>query len=207
MKNSGFAAATLVLISACGGGGGDSGGSASAAAPAPTTQLAAYIGNWASDCYDHAIDSAAISRPAGSSDSITISFKTDYYVNANCTGNIIGTETQSADATATYAGTVDSSIVFTQGAAAIPAKVDKVIASLPAHTVSITGTGVVHTVTNGQAQWCMDYGNGSSICINDEGTRPATSGVAGGLYLQAGVLYELTPSGSLYVVNERFNKK
>lgn len=203
MKTAALATALIcALLTGCGGG-----GDSSSAAPAPTAQLSSYLGNWASDCHDHAIDSVAISRPAGSIDSITVSYKTDYYVNANCTGNILGTETQSTDATATYVGAVESSIVFTQGASAVPATVDKVTASLPQHTISVVGAGVTHTVVNGQAQWCMDYGNGNSICINDDGTRPAQNGTAGGLYTQNGLLYELMPIGSIYQVNGRFNKK
>lgn len=206
MRNILVAAAGALILTACGGGGGTSGTSTTPVATTPAPQLASYIGNWASSCYNHAIDSAAITRTPGTTDSLTIAFKTDYYINANCTGNIVATWTQGANATAVYSGTVDSSIVFTPGAAAVAAKVDKVTATMPQTTASVTGTGVVHTVVNGQAQWCINYGNGNTNCIKDEGTIAPTS-QPGGLYLQGNVLYELVPSGSIYTVNEAFNKQ
>lgn len=168
-------------------------------------KLAGYVGTWSGDCSDHAIDNATITSP--SNNTITIAMRTDYYAGVNCTGAIIATETEGADVTATYVETIDLSIVFTQGSAATPAKVDKITASLPQHTRSISGTAVTHTVQNGQAMWCIDFGGGNQSCIWDEGTYPAQSGVTGGLYLQNNFLYELSPSGSLYVVNERFTKK
>jgi hypothetical protein len=163
------------------------------------------VGNWSADCNNHQIDSATISSP--SANTLTIKTQTDYYAAANCTGAIVATETESADITATYVDTVDSSVVFTNGATATPTKVDRVTASAPQRNRLITGTAVNHVVVNGQAQWCINYGGGSQTCIMDDGTYAAQSGVSGGLFLQNNVLYELSPSGSLYVINERFNKK
>jgi hypothetical protein len=210
MKKSMLAVVVLAGLSACGGGGGgggDSGNGAPPVQPAPVFPLSAYIGTWAGDCADHEIDTVTVTRPAGSSDTISLDIKTEYFSAANCTGTILATETQSAGASATYAGTIDSSIVFTQGATAVAAKVDRVTASLPQHTRSIVGPGVVHTVVNGQAQWCIDYGGGSSTCIRDDGTYPAQTGVAGGLHTRGNEFFELSPSGSVYVVNQRFTKK
>lgn len=198
--------ALAACLSACGGGGG-SAGSGGATLPAQTMQLGAYLGTWGSDCASHGVDTVVISRPAGSTDSITIAFRTDYYANADCSGGVVATWTQSADVTATYAGTADTSIVPTPGAASVAATVDKVTVSLPQHTATVTGPNVVHTITNGQAQWCINYANGDSTCIKDEGTYPAQSGVAGGLYLQGNTLYELVPSGTQYAVDERFTRK
>lgn len=201
MKRFALLAVVGTLVSACGGGGG---GDNPTTPQAPTNKLAAYVGNWSADCSDHQIDNVAISSPTANT--LTINVRTDYYAAANCTGAIVATETETADVTATYVDTVDSSIVFTPNATATPAKVDRVTASSPQHSRSITGTAVSHVVVNGQAQWCIDYGT-SKTCIMDEGAFAAQSGVSGGLFLQNNILYELAPNGSQYVVDERFNKK
>lgn len=209
MKKFVFAAAVALMVSACGGGGGDGGNPNSpvATAPAaPAAQLAGYLGTWAADCDGREQDVATITRPAGSTDSIAIAFKTEYYAGLNCTGNIVATWTQSADVTAVYDGAIDSSIVFAAGAAAVSAKVDKVKVTLPAHTQSVVGPNVIHTVKNGRAQWCIDFGGGNSTCIYDDGAQPAAS-TSGGLYLRGNELFELTPSGSVYVANERYVRK
>jgi hypothetical protein len=192
----------VAVLSGCGGGGG--GGSNTAPAPAvATSPLDAYAGTWASACADHAVSTLVIARSAGTADAITVGNKTDYYANADCTGSIVGTVTQSADATATYNGTVDASITPAPGAAAISVKVDKLTASLPQHTLSVTGSGVTHTT----GQWCIAYANGTNTCIKDEGTYPAQNGVAGGIALQGNTLYDLTASGSSWVVDGVFTKK
>ena len=122
---------TVAVLSGCGGGGGGGGTTAASPPAATTSPLDAYAGTWASACADHAVGTLVIARSA---DTITVGNKTDYYANADCSGAIVGTVTQSADATATYTGTVDASITPTPGAAAIPVKVDKLTANLPAHT-------------------------------------------------------------------------
>jgi hypothetical protein len=207
-----LAAFAALTLSGCGGGGGNPGSTGATGTPLPTgstsaAQLDAYLGTWASDCTDHAVDTATIARAAGTPATISIAIKTDYYTGANCSGSIVGTLTASADATATYDGTVDAAIVFTPGAAAVAAKVDKVVAGLAQHTASVSGTGVTHTTVNGQPQWCIDFGGGSTTCLKDEGSYPAQTGIAGGLYIQGNTLYELVPSGSIYNVDERFTRR
>jgi len=211
MKQIILAALAAMALAACGGGGGGSGTTAPAPAPAPVTpppvsQLAGYVGAWVSACDGRELNSVTVTRASGSADAIVISYKSDYYANLNCTGNVVATWTQSADATAVYAGSVDASIVFTPGTNATAARVDKVTATLPAHTESVVGSNVTHTVRNGQAMWCIDFGGGSSSCSYDQGAQPAQT-VAGGLYMRGNELFELSPSGSTYVVNERFTRK
>lgn len=111
--------------------------------------------------------------------------------------------TQSADASATYTGTMDASNTPALGAAAIPVKVDKLTANLPQDTLSVAGSGVTHTT----GQWCIAYPNGTSTCIKDEGMYHAQNGVAGGLALQGNTLYDLTTSGASWAVDGVFTKK
>jgi hypothetical protein len=199
MKHLFIAGVIAAGLSACGGGGGDV--SSPPVASTPATPLSAYIGNWVSSCNVHQIDSRTITRLPGTAASISIAQKVDYYANHNCTGAVVGTWTQSADVTAVYADTVASSIVFNEGSAATPARVDKVIATLPQHTWSVTGTGVAYTVGGGVAQWCIQYMDGDSSCVVDSGAAPAAVVNPAALYLQGDVLYELRWNGSAYSVN------
>lgn len=208
MKHVCLAALAALVLAACGGGGGGSGDTNTPppVGNVPTPQLGAYIGTWVSACYERELNTVTITRASGSTDAIVIAYKSDYYANLNCTGNVVATWSQSADVTAVHAGSVDSSIVFTSGASPTPARVDKINATLPAHTQSVVGNNVTHTVQFGQPQWCIAYSDGSSTCIQDRGAQPAQT-VAGGLYLRGNEMFELSPSGSTYVVNERFTRK
>jgi hypothetical protein len=204
MKHWAVIGATAVALCGCGGGGGGS----TAAPPAATASpLDAYAGTWGSACADHAVGTLVVARAAGTTDTITVANRTDYYANADCTGSIVGTVTQSADATATYGGTVDASIVPGPRAAAVSVKVARLTASLPQHTLAVTGSGVTHTTATGQAQWCIAYANGTSTCIRDEGTIPAQTGLAGGLAVQGSTLYDLTANGTSWNVDGVYTKK
>lgn len=204
MKRLFIAGVIVAGLSACGGGGN---ASTAPVAATPATPLSAYIGNWASSCHMHQIDSRTIARTPGTTDSISIAYQTDYYVNHDCTGAVIGTWTQSANVTAVYSGTVESSIVFTEGSAAVAHSVDKVIARLPQHTWLVTGTGVVHLVADGEAQWCIEYIDGDGSCIADSGTSPAAAFSLEALYLEGNALYELMWNGSSYSANEALNRQ
>lgn len=199
-----LAAAAITMTMAGCGGGGDSTGTTS---PAPTTQLAAYVGTWSTTCSNHRTDTIAVGRPAGSTDLVTVAYRTDYYLGADCSGPVLATVTQSADATATFAGSVDASIVPTPGAAPITVRVDKVTASVPSYTLNVTGSGVVKTVVNGTTQWCVNFGNGGTSCIEDKGTYDAQTNVAGGIAIQGNTLYDLDASGPGWSVDEIFIRK
>jgi hypothetical protein len=212
MKHACLAGALLLALSACGGGGGDTQNSSAtppvSTTPAtPATPLAAYIGKWATSCAFHAIDTATITRAPGASEAISIAYQTDYYSNADCTGAVLGTFTQGASATAVYGGTVDAPAVLTEGAAPVVVQVDKVTTTIPPHTWTVTGTGVVHRVVNGYAEWCIDYANGDGACIADAGENAAGTVNPMGLTMQGNVLYELRSNASLYLVNKAFQRQ
>lgn len=212
MKKLIFAGAVAALVSACGGGGGGGGspngaiGSGSGAStPAPVNRLAPYVGTWASDCSDHGIETATITSP--SDNTLKIAVRTEYYKTANCTGAVIATESDGMDVTAIYVDTVDASVVLGRGTPAVTAKIQKITANKPQATRTVTGTGVTRVVQGGKAQWCIVFDGGSSTCIVDDGPQPAESGVAGALYLQGNILYELVPNASLYEAYGRYIKK
>jgi hypothetical protein len=203
MKNALMISALCGVIAGCGGGG----DSPMDTAPVVVERLASYIGSWSSECAAHEIDSSTIVRTPGTTDSVNISNKTDYYSGANCTGTILGTSTDSATFTAKYVTTVNSSVVLTTGSAAVPTTLDQVTASRTQGAQTVSGPGVVRTVKNGQSQWCIDFGGGNSTCITDMGTQPAQSGASGGLFLQGSNLFVLSPSGNIYTVDSKLTKK
>lgn len=203
ISRTGCAALTAAaVLSGCGGGGDGAGTSAPAA-----TRLAGYVGTWSTACSNHRMDTIVVGRPAGSTDSVTVAYRTDYYLGTDCAGPILATITQSADATATFTGSVDASIVPTPGAAPIAVRVDKVTASVPAYTLNVTGSGVVKSVVNGTTQWCVNFGNAGSSCIEDKGTYAAQNNVAGGIAIQGNTLYDLNADGAAWTVDEIFTRK
>lgn len=213
MKNV-FVSTVFVCLAGCGGGGGSAPTTAGvpatspqAQSPAVTERLASYIGTWSSDCLNHELETASIVRTPGTTDSINISLKTEYFSAANCSGSLLATETDTGVFTAKYVATVNSAIVFAPNASAVPANVDQVTASRTQSRKSVIGSGVVHTVKNGQAQWCIDFGGGNSTCVWDMGTEPAQSGATGALFIQGSDLYVLSPSGSVYAVDSKFKRK
>jgi hypothetical protein len=210
MKHIFLAGALLLALSACGGG--DTPNSAVTppvpATPAtPATPLATYIGTWATSCNFHAIDTATITHAPGGSEAIAIADRTDYYSNADCTGTILGTWRRSASATAVYGGTVDASVVLTESAAPVPARVDWVMTTLPVHTWLVTGQGVKYTVVNGYAQWCIDYANGDGSCIADPGTVSGGTVYPAGLTMQDNVMYQLRSDAPQYHVLKAYQRQ
>jgi len=196
--------ALALLLAACGGGGGHP-GSTNDTVGSGTANLDVYVGTWTSACASHAIDTAVIARAAGPANTLTIAVTTQYYASTECTGNVVATQTWSDAATATWTGTVTSSIVPGPGLAPLPATVDKVTAQLPQRTVTLTGSFVSRKTIDGQANWCIDYGGGS-VCVPDR-LYMAEAAPFDGLVVQGSDLYEVKANGSNYDAVERLTKQ
>jgi hypothetical protein len=207
MRNGICTAALAACLSACGGGGGNPG--STGAPPTPPVSgggnLDAYVGTWTSACASHAIDTAVIARAAGTSNGLTIAVTTSYYANTACTGDVIATQVWSAATTATYVGTIASSITPTAGAAPVSASVDKVTAQLPQRSVTLTGTFVSHRIIDGQPNWCVDYAGGS-VCVPDR-LYDAQPAPFDGLAIVGSDFYEVKSNGVNYDAVERFTKR
>ncbi len=197
-------AALALLLAACGGGGGHP-GSTNDTVGSATANLDAYVGTWGSSCASGATDTVVIARAASPANTLTIGLTTQYYANTGCTGDVIATQTWSDAATATWTGTVTSSIVPGPGLAPLPATVDKVTAQLPQRTVTLTGSYVSRKTIDGQANWCIAYAN-SSVCVPDR-VYAAQAAPFDGLALQGSDLYEVKSNGVNYDAVERFTKK
>jgi hypothetical protein len=213
MKSIIFVTTLSVMLAACSGGGGGSGGgsdtgSSNTPAPQPVAaqQLSSTIGTWAADCSEHELEYATITR--ASDDTVKIASKIDYYSGANCTGTIVGTQTDTGDVSVTYAGTADASVTLAPGTSgsASAVKVDRFAATVPAYSVTVAGSGVTRATKDGMPQWCMRFGDEGELCIHDDGTRQASTS-SGALYVQGNQIYMLSADGAGYKVDQRMTRK
>lgn len=186
-----------MALAGCGGGGGAS------AAP-EITRLAPYIGSWSEGCDNHDLATVVIART--SADTINFTATHQFYSNANCTGTVVGTETNTAKVTMAYTGAADTSIDYGQGSRAEAAKIDVVTARRSQGVATVTGPGVVRTVKNGQEQGCMSFADGDEICLMHDGVIPADGPLSFGLYASGNNMYILSGNSSVSVVNQRLTK-
>lgn len=174
---------------------------------ASSHKLAAYLGSWSAPCDWYSMDSIAVTALPDTADTAQIAIKTEYFATPTCEGPVVATMTMSAGLVAVHTGTASTSIVYSEGTAAVPATVDLMSITLPAHTTSVTGTAVTHTVINEEAQWCVDLGGGNSSCIQDMGLVPAQGPETGAMYVNGNKLYLLSPVGSIYYADETYTRK
>jgi hypothetical protein len=218
MKRIIFIATLSAMLTACSGGGGGGGASAgttvasagntstnSAAMPAVAARkLDAYIGTWAADCSNHEIEYATITRLAD--DMVKVSSKVDYYDGADCTGSIVGTQTDTGDFPAQYAGTADATVALPPSTTAATVKADRVTMTVPAYSLTVAGPGVTSVTKDGAPEWCMDFGNGDSTCVHNDGVHEGTTS-NGALYVQDNQMYVLSANGSGFTVDQRMTRK
>lgn len=211
MKNTTFTVPLFcaIVLAACGGGGSSSSPTTNPITQQPViaSKLAAYAGSWVAACDGHELTSLTVNETSGATDTITIIPKTEYFLESGCSGTVVATETQSANYTMAYKGTADAGVVFSQGASSITTKIELVTLSAPALSVSITGSGVVHTINNGQAQWCMSFAGGNSSCVMDEGLEPAVPQTDVAMHVSGNKLYLLTPNGNIYAADEVYTRR
>lgn len=195
--------ACCAALGACGGGG-DS-GSGDTVYPAPAgSRLGAYLGTWASACSGNQVDTATITRTSDTG--IRIAGKTEYFAQADCSGQAAATVTRTADTSASYRDSIDAGVVLQPGAPAVVVRIDRVSATLPQHVLAVNGPGVMRQTVGGQPQWCIVLAGGLSSCLPDPGTVPAASSDAA-LYASADTLYELAPQGGGYAVTQRYTRR
>lgn len=192
----GAALSAALALTGCGGGS-DGSDTASSA-----NYFAAYNGTWSSDCADHAKDVATITSI---DKTLTIATTTNYYDAADCTGAVVATGTSSAPLTGVSTGTASAVVVLPPATTASTIVVEKITATYPQRTQTITGTGV-YTTTNsaGIAQVCVKYTNNLSTCI-PSGAQTTASAQAG-VYVAGSDLYLLASVVGSYGVSEHFTK-
>jgi FKBP-type peptidyl-prolyl cis-trans isomerase FkpA len=206
-----------LCLGACGGGGGGSGGSASTSTasvnppvsvtppPAPTT-LASYVGTWYGPCLGRVQDTARLTPAAGGANAVQLNLVRNFHASDNCSGDVAGAETLSADFSLAYGSTTTAGAILSTGAAATQVPLDLVTISIPAYTRTRSGPAVT-TSTNaaGVRTWCIAYADGP-LCSTDAGPQPAATAAAA-LTLDKGDLVMLSPTGSGYAADARYTKE
>lgn len=172
-----------------------------------TSKLAAYLGTWAGPCDMYSKDSVVITESPGSANTVFIKPVSEYYDTPTCDGPVIATLTLSADVVAVHTGTANTSAVFDEGGPIVPATVDLISVTMPGHTMSVTGPNVVHTVVDGDAQWCVDMSEGFTSCIMDPGFTPAQGPESGGLHVSGNTMYVMSLVGNIYMADETYTRK
>jgi len=191
-------ATSAALLAGCGGGGSNS----DSVQPAGQA-LAGYVGSWQADCDDHERESAVITLSPSGNGSIDIATTSNYYSGRDCSGALLATQTISAKISASPNGTVDTSVKLSANTAASTITVNKINSTLPQYQLSVTGPGVKYVTIANQQQWCIDFGNGSSTCIYDEGTQKAQTNT-GGLYLRGNEMFVLGTTSTGFAFDTRY---
>lgn len=194
-KTMGALLGAALAMAGCGGGGNDADTSATA------NDFAAYAGTWTGDCASHAKDVVTITS---SGTTLSLATTTNYYDSADCSGGVVATGTSSAPLAAVSTGTQSALIVLPPATTASTIVVDKITATFPQRTQSITGTGVYASTISGVAQTCVKFTNTDSTCVPS--AVQTTASASAGLYATGANLYLLAASGGGFIVNERFTK-
>lgn len=172
----------LTVLVACGGGGGGE-------PAAPAHPLASYVGSF-TYCDGHEKLTLAVTElPSGA---LSLEQRSDYYLNVNCSGAIVGTEVNSSPISAAFISNGAATVTgWPNTTSSATYTVDRVSISVPAFTISLTGTGV--STVNGQR--CVAY-TGGSTCLNQ--TSVAAQTIVGGLTLTSTALLMLEATTTGY---------
>lgn len=137
-----------------------------------------------------------MSEAAGAAEgAVTIAEKTQYFARIGCSGAVVATETYSANTIATYTSSTDTSLSFAPGAAGVSTRIDDFSLSSPAYSTILSGSGVTHSVTNGQAVWCVAFADTTAMCFDDV-VEPAIAPFKLSFYVKGNKLHIVRPNTS-----------
>lgn len=194
-----LASLSALLLTACGGG--------NDSPPATTaSKMAPYVGTWVGECDGRELPYLTIGEKAGVQDTATYTGKSEFYSQAGCTGTVVATATYSANFSATYNSSTNANLVIPPATAAVTAKIDHVTLAAPAYSYALTGPGVTRPVTNGQAEWCIAFGDGTSTCFRDEPV-PAGPSYGQSVHLNGSKMYIVLSGVAGYGVSEVWTRK
>ncbi|MDN2715584.1 hypothetical protein [Janthinobacterium sp. SUN120] len=217
-----------VVLTGCGGGGnssanGNANGSANGnadvavppvvvapppvvVAPPPPPALAAYVGTWTPACNDSFRQRLVVALKNDGSGALEISTYDETFSTADCSGPVQFTETTSEKITATPDGAGNIQLKLTADSPASDIRIDKVVSSLPAHTIQITGPAVTTVLVNGKPNWRITDGSGDTTDIPDTGIQQAVSD-NGGFYLRGNELFTVMQKDGAYVLDMHYVKQ
>lgn len=207
-----------VALAGCGGGGGSDSGNGSSSgsvavavppvvvAPPPPPALAAYVGTWQPACIDQYRQRLVVALKSDGSGALEMSTYGETYGTPDCSGPVQFTETTSEKITATPDGTGNIQLKLTADSPASDIRIDKVVSSLPAHTIQFTGPAVTTVLVDGKPHWRITDGSGDTTDIADTGIQQAVSG-KGGFYLRGNELFTVMEKDGAYVLDMHYVKQ
>ena len=175
-------------------------------APPPPPALAAYVGTWQPACDDQYRQRLVVALKGDGSGALEMSTYGETFATSDCSGPVQFTETTSEKITATPDGAGNIQLKLTADSPASDIRIDKVVSSLPAHTIQITGPAVTTVMLNGKPHWHINDGNGNTTDIPDTGVQTAVSG-KGGFYLRGNELFTVMEKDGAYVLDMRYVKQ
>lgn len=195
-------ATITTLLSACGGGN----GVAQAAPIAPVARpLAAYLGEWRSECYNQF--RMTMNFNASGDKTLNYASKAEFYDTPDCGGAVIATQNFSPDVAISHVGSADANVVLGPDAAPRTVKVDQVLLVTPPLTVTLSGSAVKLVEQNGEQRQCVEFSNGNRVCYPAAGTTTEASTTSSAMYLEGGKLFLMTAVGSGYQVSMVVGRK
>lgn len=207
---------STVVLAGCGGGSGGNSGADSASAGvnavvppvvvAPPPALAAYVGTWTPACNHSYRQRLVVALKSDGSGALEMSTYDETFSTPDCSGPVQFTETTSEKITATPDGAGNIQVTLTADSPASDIRIDKVVSSLPAHTVQITGPAVTKVMVDGKPYWRITDGSGDTTDIPDTGLQKAVSG-KGGFYLRDNELFTVMEKDGAYVLDMRYVKQ
>jgi hypothetical protein len=204
---------TVVLVG-CGGGSGGNSNSASGdavvppvvvAPPAPPA-LAAYVGTWQPACENQARQRLVVALKSDGSGALEMSTYDESFGTPDCSGPVQFTETMSEKITATPDGAGNIQVKLTADGPASDIRIDKVVSSLPAHTVQFEGPAVTTVQLQAGPHWRIFVGGGVYMDILKNDLKKAESG-KGGFYLRGNELFTVMEKDGAYVLDMHYVKQ
>jgi len=205
-----------VALTGCGGGSSGNSGANSASgdavvppvvvAPPPPPALAAYVGTWQPACDDQYRQRLVVALKNDGSGALEMSTYGETFATPDCSGPVQFTETTSEKITATPDGAGNIQLKLVADSPASDIRIDKVVSSLPAHTIQITGPAVTTVMLNGKPHWHINDGSGNTTDIPDTGVQTAVSG-KGGFYLRGNELFTVMEKDGAYVLDMHYVKQ
>jgi len=207
---------STVALTGCGGGSGGNSGANSASgdavvppvvvAPPPPPALAAYVGTWQPACENQSRQRLVVALKSDGSGALEMSTYGESFGTPDCSGPAQFTETTSEKITAVPDGAGNIQVKLTADSPASDIRIDKVVSSLPAHTVQFTGPAVTTVLLAAGPHWRVFVGGGNYTDISKTDLKKAESG-KGGFYLRGNELFTVMEKDGAYVLDMHYVKQ
>ncbi|UQV47562.1 hypothetical protein KIV45_12440 [Janthinobacterium lividum] len=197
---------STVVLTGCGGGGDDAVVPPVVVAPPAPPALAAYVGTWQPACNSQYRLRLVVALKSDGTGALEMSTYGETFSTPDCRGPVQFTETMSEKITATPDGAGNIQLKLAADSPASDIRIDKVVSSLPAHTIQITGPTVTTVLLDGKPHWRINDGSGDYTDIPDTGLQKAEIG-KGCFYLRGNELFTVMEKDGAYVLDMRYVKQ